>query len=178
MIINIKGAYSDKVLLKSLVLAPRIKPTTPVKHIDDTLLQEVKMALKGCLAYDGIGIAANQLGINKSFFLIREKEDEETFKVYFNPKVVKASKVLLTQKEACLSVPRYQLLVSRADEILASWDEIVDGCFVRVEKTLKGSDARVFLHEYDHLQGISIIDRSCELNRAERRKIVQELSQR
>ena len=176
MIINIKLAYSDKVLLKSLVLAPRIKQTMPVKHIDDTLLQEVKMALKGCLAYDGIGIAANQLGINKSFFLIRK--DEETFRVYFNPKVVKASKTLLTEKEACLSVPRYQLLVSRADEILASWDDIVDGCFVRVEETFTGYDARVFLHEYDHLQGMSIIDRSCELNRAERRKILQDLSRR
>ena len=176
MIINIREAYSDKVLLKNLVLAPWIKQTMAVKCIDDALLLEVKMALKGCLAYDGIGIAANQLGINKSFFLIRE--NEEAFKVYFNPKVVKASKVLITEKEACLSVPRYQLLVSRADEILASWDDIVDGCFVRVEKTLESHDARVFLHEYDHLQGMSIIDRSCELNRAERRKILQDLSQR
>ena len=131
MIINIKEAYSDKVLLKNLVLAPQIKQTMSIKNIDDALLQEVKIALKGCLAYDGIGISANQLGINKSFFLIRE--DEETFRVYFNPKVVKVSKTLLTEKEACLSVPRYQLLVSRADEILASWDDIVDGCFVRVE---------------------------------------------
>jgi len=176
MLINIREAYSDKVLLRNLVLAPKIKQAMAIKHIDDTLLQEVKMALKGCLAYDGIGIAANQLGINKSFFLIRH--DEETFKVYFNPKVVKASKIVITEKEACLSVPRYQLLVSRADEILARWDDIVEGSFVTVEQTLQERDARIFLHEYDHLQGMSIVDRSCELNRVERRRILQELSQR
>jgi len=176
MIINIKEAYTDKILLKNLVLAPKIKHAMVIKSVDDTLLQEIKMALKGCLAYDGIGISANQLGINKSFFLIRK--DQETFKVYFNPKVVKASKCFITEKEACLSVPRYQLLVSRSDEILVSWDDIIDDNFVRVEQTLYGQDARVFLHEYDHLQGISIIDRSCELNRAERRKILQDLSQR
>lgn len=176
MLINIKEAYSDRIILKTLVLANRIKPTKPIKHIDVNLLKEIKTALKGCLAYDGIGIAANQLGIDKSFFLIRE--DEENFRVYCNPKVIKLDKAITSkEKEGCLSVPRYQLLVERSNQITVSWETIENGTFTAIEKTLEGNEARVFLHEYDHLQGLSIIDRTCELNRTEKRKLLKELSQ-
>jgi len=45
-------------------------------------------------------------------------------------------------------------------------------------RIFKDNDARVFLHELDHLKGVSIIDKSCELNRAGKRDILKQLSQR
>ena len=145
-------------------------------EITEELLKDIKSALKGCLAYDGVGISANQLGINKSFFLIRE--DGENFKIYINPKIHSMSQEKLKEKEGCLSVPRYSLLVERSNQIKTSWQEIENNKLIKIEKVLTGFDARVFQHEFDHLQGLSIIDRSCELNRAERRKILHDLSQR
>ena len=177
MLINIKEAYTDRVPLKQIVLAHKLRPTNPVKVINEELYKEVKMALKGCLAYDGIGIAANQIGINKSFFLIRV--DEENFRVYFNPKLKISNNPSLIEKEGCLSVPGYRLLVERPIEIIVDWQEIQNNEFVLMENRIfKDNDARVFLHELDHLKGVSIIDKSCELNRAGKRDILKQLSQR
>ena len=176
MLINIKETYTDRVILKQIVLAPFIRQTKKVESVTEELIKDIKTALKGCLAYDGMGISANQLGINKSFFLIRE--DEENFRVYINPKIISMGKEKLVEKEGCLSVPRYNLMVSRSEEIKVSWQEIQNNEFINVEKTLTGFDARVFQHEYDHLQGISIVDRTCQLNRAEKRSLAKQLSQR
>lgn len=175
MKIGIKVAYTDRIPLKQIVLADKIRQTQEIKEIDETLHQEIKMCLKACLAYDGIGIAANQIGINKSFFLIRE--DEESFRVYFNPKLLFSSSDMIKQKEGCLSVPRYSLLVERPYEIKCSWQEIENNSFVSKEERFFGEKARVFLHEFDHLKGLSIINRSCELNRVGKRDILKRLSQ-
>ena len=115
MLINVKEAYTDRVPLKQIVLAHAIRPTRPINEITEELLKDIKSALKGCLAYDGVGISANQLGINKSFFLIRE--DGENFKIYINPKIHSMSQEKLKEKEGCLSVPRYSLLVERSNQI-------------------------------------------------------------
>lgn len=176
MLINIKEAYTDRVPLKQIVLAHAIRPTKPVDAVTEELLKDIKSALKGCLAYDGVGISANQLGINKSFFLIRE--DEENFRVYINPKIHSMGQEKVKEKEGCLSVPKITLLVERSNEIKVSWQEIENNELIKIEKVLSGFDARVFQHEFDHLQGLSIIDRSCELNRVERRNLLKQLSQR
>lgn len=176
MLISVKEAFTDRVPLKQLVLAHNLRQTNPVTVIDEILHKEVKMGLKGCLAYDGIGIAANQIGINKSFFLIRE--DEDNFRVYFNPKLVSSGYTCVVEKEGCLSVPGYRLLVERPLEITVKWQEIENNQFVDKEGVLENDQARVFLHELDHLKGMSIIDRSCELNRAGKREILKQLSQR
>jgi peptide deformylase len=177
MLIGIKEAYTDRIPLKQIVLAHKIRQTNVVTGIDEQLYKEIKMALKACLAYDGIGIAANQIGINKSFFLIRE--NEETFRVYFNPKLKTSENSFITSKEGCLSVPSYQLLVKRSTKIVVDWQEIENSNFVLKENYILENDkARVFLHELDHLKGVSVIDKSCELNRAGKRAILTKLNQR
>jgi len=175
MFITISEAYTDRIILKQIVLAHKLRPTIPVTVIDEMLYKEIKMSLKACLAYDGIGIAANQIGINKSFFLIRE--NEEMFRVYFNPKILNSAKEKNIEKEGCLSVPNYRLLVDRPVQISVKWQEIENNIFVEKNNIFENEKARVFLHEFDHLKGISIIDKSCELNRAGKREILKQLSQ-
>jgi len=175
MLLNIKEAYSDKVILKHIVYANKIKATNPIKEINNDLYREFKEALKACLAYDGIGIAANQIGIQKSFFLIREEAESDLFRVYLNPKFKPASVEKSVAKEGCLSVPRQQLLVPRFVEIKATWQEIDNDQFVDREEVLTGFKAIAFQHERDHLEGMSIIDRTTELNREGKRRLLNDL---
>ena len=101
----------------------------------------------------GIGIAANQINLNAAVFSMKIQGELDTM---FNPEIHEVSddKVLMT--EGCLSDPGLYLKINRPDMIQASWENIEGE---RVKATLYGMDCRVFLHEYDHLQGILFSDR-------------------
>jgi peptide deformylase len=120
--------------------------------------------VKACLHDDGIGLAAPQIGIMKRMFIIREPNKEE-FKVYFHPKyTMDINSVMELGAEGCLSVPGKTLMVSRASVICATWQEFLfseDEGLIWVERTelLEGMRARVFQHELDHLNGVSILDK-------------------
>lgn len=117
--------------------------------------------VKACMRDDGIGLAAPQLGMFKKMFIIREDESN-AFRVYFHPSYTIAieSKVV-TDYEGCLSVPGPARLVPRASIIEASWYEIeaYTGKIIEKKEVWSEHRARVFQHEFDHLNGISILDK-------------------
>lgn len=105
------------------------------------------------LQYRGVGLAANQINLNASVFV--QKLQGEAIAM-FNPEIIAVSgdKVLMT--EGCLSDPGMYLKVKRPDMIEAAWED-ENG---NVQQTkLYGMDCRVFLHEFDHLQGVMFTDR-------------------
>lgn len=122
-----------------------------------------------CLTEDGIGLAAPQVGLFKKAMLCREmswSEEEQKynfkpeFQLYINPSFeaeTEEGKWEIT--EYCLSVPGQGYDISRWKKIEVSWDEPEDGKLVRHTKTLDGWPARLFQHEFDHLNGISIPQR-------------------
>lgn len=120
--------------------------------------------VRACIHDDGVGLAAPQIGIMKRMFIIRE--DNESFKVYFHPRyTVDANSKVELGLEGCLSVPGKSLMIPRATVICAEWQEITqEGSIVGRTELLEGFKARVFQHEYDHLDGISILDRSKNYN--------------
>lgn len=178
MFLTTKDAQTDKVILRGIIYADKIKPTKPITKIDEVLLQDCKEALKACLAYGGIGIAANQIGIQKSFFIIRLPDKTDLFQVFFNPYFKSATQETQTETEGCLSVPGAKLLVPRLKEIKAGWQEIVNGEFEAREELLSDYMAIVFQHELDHLNGLNIVNRTKELNRASKRELLKNLTQR
>lgn len=115
--------------------------------------------VKACLHDDGVGLAAPQIGIMKRMFIIRE--NDEAFKVYFHPTyTVDVNSQTILSPEGCLSVPGKVLVIPRASVICASWHEIdSDGKIVPRTELLESMKARIFQHEKDHLDGISILDR-------------------
>lgn len=122
-----------------------------------------------CLADDGIGLAAPQFGLFKKVFLIREfRKTEEgefeflpSFRMYLNPSwtgVPEEGKTTL--KEWCLSVPGKGYPIERFQTIEATWFEFnEDDELVSKTGRLEHFPARIFLHEWDHLKGISIPQR-------------------
>jgi len=101
----------------------------------------------------GIGLAANQINLNAAVFVTHIQKDIVTM---FNPQIHEISNDKVLMSEGCLSDPGLYMKIKRPDMVAASWE---DEAGERSQATLFGMDARVFLHEYDHLQGILFTDR-------------------
>jgi peptide deformylase len=85
----------------------------------------------------------------------------------FNPKVISASEELFESEEGCLSFPDLWIPVKRPIKIEAGYvDKLGKDCII----TLTGIDARCFLHELDHLDGICFIEKVSPLKLAMARK--------
>ena len=105
-------------------------------------------------ATQGIGLAAPQCGVMKNIFIMGT---DEKLMAFINPQVdeLKGEKELFL--EGCLSYPELWLHVPRHPECVVSYHQI-DGEVVK-EKHLDGIQARVFLHEFDHLLGVLFEER-------------------
>lgn len=99
------------------------------------------------------GISACQVGIDKSIFVM---DVDNKLKVCINPTIVAAQNEMVLHKEGCLSFPGLELVVKRPASIIARYQDI-DGN--EVTEQLENMEARVWLHEYDHTQGICFTDR-------------------
>ena len=106
----------------------------------------------------GIGLAANQVGHDLQIFVIDKKLAEENGvpDAYINPEITERSKDEGEIEEGCLSLPDYWQQIKRAKKVkLKALDE--NGKKIKIKA--RGLLARVFQHEYDHLQGVLIKDR-------------------
>lgn len=115
------------------------------------------------------GFAAVQFGVHKRIIVLDLGDDDETPrpsdfypKVLINPVFTYKSEEMVTAYEACMSVPSVRLSVPRSEEIEIKYRDIDWN-----EITLKtgGWLARVIQHEYDHIEGITLLDHMSKLKR-------------
>ena len=124
----------------------------------------------------GVGLAAPQIGKSLRLFIIdaspfednEELEEEERaflkdFKgVFINPKIIEEDGGEWAFNEGCLSIPNINEDVSREEQIHI---EYLDENFQAHKKTLNGLAARIFQHEYDHIEGILFTDKLSTLKK-------------
>ncbi len=122
----------------------------------------VKKMKETMLKANGIGLSANQVGLNLKIFIAQIPQIEgdkiigQKFYSIFNPKIIKFSKEKLEIEEGCLSVPKIYGEVKRFKKItLAGFDKNGRKIKIKAEELT----AKVFQHEIDHLNGILFIDR-------------------
>jgi peptide deformylase len=118
-------------------------------------------------ATQGVGLAAPQVGINKKLMVYNESGDkmkwlQET--VMINPKIVAFSEALDVENEGCLSFPDMRGDIERSKWIKV---EALNLKGKKMKKKFKGWEARIFQHEYDHLDGIVYPDRLSEEGKTE-----------
>ena len=126
--------------------------------------QQIIQALQDTLATtQGVGIAAPQISVSKRIIIIASRPTprypsaplmEPTAMI--NPAFQKLSDIREKDWEGCLSVPGIRALVPRYTEILISY---INQQNTLVEARLDGFVARVFQHEFDHLEGKVYLDR-------------------
>ncbi len=138
------------------------KKCNPVKQFDgiDQLLNDMFDTM---YEQDGIGLAANQVGLDLHLFIIdisHTEEADEPF-VFINTTIV-GKDGECSYDEGCLSIPGVTLSVVRPEAVTikyqtpdASWHET----------SFTGLAARAIQHEMDHLNGVYIVDRVSEIDR-------------
>ncbi|HDN59661.1 MAG: peptide deformylase [Candidatus Neomarinimicrobiota bacterium] len=112
----------------------------------------------------GIGLSANQVGLDMSFFITDISVHDPHFsrRVFINPEIV-AAEGESEMEEGCLSIPGIRSTVIRPEKIVLR--------YMTPEGDLKEERftdlmARVIQHETDHLNGIYFIDRISPLKRS------------
>lgn len=109
----------------------------------------------------GIGLAANQIGLNISVFVARVNNK---FYAVFNPVIAEISKETEVMDEGCLSVPETYGATPRAAKVtLKGFDRSGRATTIKAWGLL----ARVFQHEVDHLNGVLFIDKAHDLRKYE-----------
>lgn len=137
---------------------------------------------------NGMGLAAPQ--INKSIRLfvidtqqVYEKSDEESKeefdgeigfkKVFINAHILELNGTFWSCDEGCLSLPGFREEVSRESEVVL---EYCDESFNKKVESFKGLNARVILHEYDHIEGKLFIDHISLIKRKLLKKKLDDIS--
>ena len=134
------------------ILHERVKPCS--KDLDRS---EMSRILKeNMMHYEGVGLSANQIGISERvFIMVLNMETEETI-TCFNPRIIKRYDENVYFEEGCLSFPDEIINVERPDRIVVKYED-EDKKDHKIK--LSGMAARVFLHEFEHLEGIVFTER-------------------
>ncbi len=113
---------------------PPVNPDSIAKNLQFTMRH-----------YQGIGLAANQVGWNYRVFVL------EGDLVCFNPRIVAASDLCTHEREGCLTFPGLWLRIRRPERVCVEYMDV----FGKIQQNeFVGVTARCFQHELDHLNGV------------------------
>ncbi len=140
--------------------------TQEVTDIDGKIASLVDTMIETMYEANGVGLAANQIGVSKSVFVYDIGDGPITI---VNPKIVESDGEW-TFEEGCLSVPGLSWEITRPNAIhLVGLD--LDGNEISIETD--EYEGRVFQHELDHLNGVVLLERLDDDQRAEAKKILR-----
>lgn len=141
---------------------PRLKiKTQPISQVNDEIQEIAREMTKAMYIYDGVGLAATQVGIKHRMFVLDCSEDKSQPIVFINP-VLSNPGPLEVMREACISFPGISVEVERALTITVDYLDI-NGEPQRMEA--EGLTAHCIQHETDHLDGITMLDHLSRLKR-------------
>lgn len=150
----------------------------PIEMIDEEILQLVKEMEEAMKKHNGIGIAAPQVCRSLRLFLVRAPIKNELdewvdgpIEVFINPQLSQPSEETWIREEGCLSIPKIYGNVERPLCITVEATDLEGNRFTR---TCSGLEARIIMHENDHINGVLFIDR---MDKEERKQIEQAISQ-
>ncbi|MBI2024576.1 MAG: peptide deformylase [Candidatus Harrisonbacteria bacterium] len=133
------------------------------KHKKSEIRQLIKDMRTTMQKADGIGLSANQIGLNTKIFVAKV---ENKFYTLFNPEFIQISKETSDIDEGCLSIPGVFGMVERPAKVTIKGLD-ANGKTVKIKAW--GLLARVFQHEMDHLNGRLFIDRAKTVQKLESR---------
>mgnify|MGYP003180584699 FL=1 len=133
-----------EIMKDPLFLAQKAEPATKSDlHTAQDLLETLQAHQEEC-----VGMAANMIGVKKSIIVF---DNEGTYMVMFNPKIIKKSEPFETE-EGCLSLPGTRK-TKRWKSIKVQYE---NEQFQQRLKTFHGWTAQIIQHELDHCAGILI----------------------
>lgn len=139
------------------------KKAEEITQFNDELKQLIKDMEETMFATNGIGLAAPQVKKSVRLFIInlQEKDEEGEYhptitRVFINPKIIAVSEKTWEEQEGCLSIPKIYEQVARPFKITI---EAQDENGTSFTQDFEEWEAKVILHENDHINGVLFIDR-------------------
>lgn len=137
-----------------------------VEFFDEVLHKQLDEMKKVMVEHKGLGLSANQVGLNKAMFIFKDSRGE--VHEIINPKI-KSTNGAVSISEGCLSFPDIYFAVTRAEEVDFDYQ---DRNGEDLSSFAYGMDARAVLHEYEHLEGKTFLTKT---NRQTRRAALSKL---
>jgi peptide deformylase len=147
--------YPDKILRRK---------AKQVENIDENIHNLIEDMAQTMYDAPGIGLAAVQIGIDKSIIVydVKPRDEGRLLEVLINPRIIKTEGTTISENEGCLSVPDLRCDVKRSASLeVEGLDR--NGNPLRFEA--HGLLAIMLQHEIDHLNGILFIDHISPLKR-------------
>ena len=144
-------------------------PTKRVESIEEG--EEIAAELFNTLnSSGGIGLTANQIGIDKSVFVVNVKEP----KYFINPTLLEVGQTVIPYVESCLSIPKKVVTTARYTYVKITADNLTEPVefgnkiktYTSIESIAEDNDLLecvAIQHEFDHTLGILITDRSISI---------------
>jgi peptide deformylase len=156
------GIWSISDKKENTVLRKKAVPFDFSKHNRkqiEELIREMRSMMKRA---HGVGLAANQVGLNFSMFVaqIPKSNGGTEFYAIFNPKIESLGGKKMLREEGCLSVPGVFGKVERYEQVEISYQ---DKRGKPLKLKTKGLLAHIIQHETDHLTGTVFVDKAKEL---------------
>ena len=148
-------------------------PAKPVEKIDDSIRRLVERMTDIMIEHRGIGLAAPQAGLPLRLFIISLDMSRETVRAYINPTVTPSGDAE-EQEEGCLSVPGVWTKVRRYKKATVTATDLDGHPFT---EEADGLYARCLQHEYDHIEGTTIVNRMSTTARIAHRRQLKKLAE-
>ncbi len=149
-------------------------PAEPVEKIDDNIRRLVAKMTDLMVEFKGVGFAAPQAGVGLRLFIISLDGTRENARAYINP-TVKAEGQLVENEEGCLSVPSVYAKIKRYGRATVTATDLDGRTFT---EQAEGLYARALQHEFDHIEGMTIINRMSTVSRIAHRKQLRKLEEK
>ena len=139
----------------------------PVQNYDDSLKQLAANMVETMYTFNGIGLAATQIGAKKRIVVIDVKyklndlDSQQHPMVMINPEIVQLEGEMISE-EGCLSVPEFRAEVKRFEKIALTYTDL-EGTVHQLQTD--GLESICIQHELDHLDGKLFIDYLSPLKR-------------
>ncbi len=150
------------------------KRAEPVEKIDDNVRRLVDKMYDIMVKNKGVGLAAPQAGVSLRLFIISLDGSREKLRVYINPTITPSGELVATD-EGCLSVPGIYTAVRRHKYCKVTATDL-DGNEFTDEG--EGLYARAMQHEYDHIEGMTIVNRMGQAAKIIHRRQLKKLAQK
>lgn len=146
----------------------------PIEAVTDEVKAVAKKMIELMHQAPGIGLAAPQVGLPWRMFVANPTGEPDDDRVYINPKLSGAAGSNAARDEGCLSLPGITVEVTRPSAITI---RAINQDGQAFEESADDLLARIWQHEYDHLDGILIIDKMSPMDRMANKRAIRDLEE-
>jgi len=148
------------------------KVADPVEAFDDDLRATIEAMFETMTSAQGVGLAAPQVGIKKRILVLNATGEPADALALVNVRIVERSGPESLYEEGCLSFPGVYAEVKRPEKCRI---EAFDPEGNPIDREFDGFTSRIIQHEYDHLEGVLLVDRMSPADKQRNKAALQDL---